>query len=493
MFRITVQQSLVFTSVLALSACTFEFPDTAQVSDPAPLGLAAADIALEDESGGAWAPVPVDTPTSRRPGEASGEVTTSAGTDVLEERQTDRPAEVQHTPAWAAHVQEPAVALVAGSAHVCALSGGGDVSCWGNNDAGQLGYGHTDPVGDDEPVGAQGVVNVGDAVISLAAGGQHTCAILEKGSIRCWGFGGDLALGNGNGKYYTVGDDEVPGEMGDAIIYSNSPFEQLAAGDHHTCMRTQNGTIKCWGNSPEGALGYGYATQTGGWLGNVPMGETASFLVAGADHTCAVVEGGLVRCWGEASSLGYGGMDNIGDNEQPMTVAPLALSAAVTQLAAGDRHTCALTTAGTIHCWGLGLDGVLGYGSCQDVSDATVAGIVNVGGLTVQIAAGQSHTCALLLDGSVRCWGSGISGALGYGNIEDIGDNEAPAVAGAVDLPEPATQLVAGAEFTCALLSSGAVQCWGNGLFGRLGYGHTQSIGDDETPASVQSILPFGI
>ncbi len=89
-------------------------------------------------------------------------------------------------------------------------------------------------------------------------------------------------------------------------------------------------------------------------------------------------------------------------------------------------------------------------------------------------------------------WGEGSAGALGYGNTDDVGDNEVPAVVGAVDLPEPVTQLVAGVEFTCALLASGAVQCWGSGLDGRLGYGHEQNIGDDETPADVKSILPFG-
>lgn len=396
-------------------------------------------------------------------------------------------------PVWPEPDHEPVIALVAGAAHACALTAEGEVTCWGKNDVGQLGYGHTESVGDDEPLGTHGVVDVGDQVVALSAGRQHTCAILQKGSIRCWGYGGDLALGNGNGKYDTVGDDEQPSDMGDAIIYSNSAFAQLAAGDHHTCMRTEAGSIKCWGDSPQGALGYGYSTKTGGWLGNVPIGDSVSFLAAGADHTCAVVDGGMVRCWGEKTSLGYGGSINIGDNEQPSVYEALWLGEPVTQLAAGDRHTCALTASGAVRCWGQGHYGVLGYGSNQSIHTAEAAGLVNLGGLAVQVAAGQAHNCALMLGGAVRCWGDGSSGALGYGNTEDVGDNEAPAVAGVVDLPEAATQVVAGEEFTCALLASGKVQCWGSGLDGRLGYGHSWNIGDDETPAAIEPLVPFGL
>jgi alpha-tubulin suppressor-like RCC1 family protein len=222
------------------------------------------------------------------------------------------------------------------------------------------------------------------------------------------------------------------------------------------------------------------------------MGGTAHALVAGAEHTCAIVDGGLVRCWGEATSLGYGGGDNIGDDEQPSEIDAISLGDAVVQLAAGDRHTCALTAAGAVRCWGLGEDGALGYGTTQSIQNAAAAGIVNLGGLAVQIAAGQTHTCALLLDGTARCWGDGSAGALGYGNTDNVGDDESPAVAGAVQLTEVATQLVAGGEFTCALLASGAVQCWGEGLDGRLGYGHQLNIGDDETPDTMKPILPFG-
>jgi alpha-tubulin suppressor-like RCC1 family protein len=475
MYRTNLVASVVCLTFLSLGACTIEIQPEEQVAQG---GIEAAPVA--STGGGGFGQI-IEIPIEPELGEGEGEETVPEG-GVVE----------TPNPAWTERVEMPAVALAAGAAHVCALAATGEVSCWGRNDVGQLGYGHTESIGDDEPAASHGDVDVGGPVVSIAAGEQHTCAILQKGSIRCWGYGGDLALGNGNGKDYTVGDDEVPGEMKDAIIYSNSPFVQLAAGDHHTCMLTQNGAVKCWGDSPEGALGYGYSTKTGGWLGNVPMGGAAHALVAGAEHTCAIVDSGAIRCWGEATSLGYGGGDNIGDDEQPSELGAISLGDAVVQLAAGDRHTCALTAAGAVRCWGLGEDGALGYGSTQNIQNAAAAGIVNLGGLAVQIAAGQSHTCALLLDGTARCWGEGSAGALGYGNTDDVGDNESPAVAGAIQLSEVATQLVAGGAFTCALLASGTVQCWGEGLDGRLGYGHPWTIGDDETPDTMKPILPFG-
>lgn len=492
MYRAARLAPLVALSLFALGGCTFELAVPDQTASPGEdvaasppelvAGTQPADTPAETP------PVTIDPPAV--PDDAVAEPPVAAEADPVAEEQPvteSAPSLAPGTP------QEPAVALVAGTAHVCALSASGDVSCWGHNDMGQLGYGHTDSIGDDEPAASHGVVDVGGPVVSLSAGRQHTCAILEKGTIRCWGYGGDLALGNGNGHYDTVGDDEVPAHAGDSIVYSNSPFVELAAGDHHTCMRTAAGTVKCWGDSPEGALGYGYATQTGGWLGNVAIGGTAVSVVAGAEHTCVVLQDGMVRCWGEATSIGTGASDNLGDDEQPTTAAPLSLGEAVVQLAAGDRHTCALTASGAVRCWGLGQFGVLGYGSQYDIAMASSAGIVNLGGLAVQVAAGQSHTCALMLDASVRCWGEGASGQLGYGNTNDVGDDEVPAVVGAVELAGPAVQVVAGDAFTCALLTTGNAQCWGSGLDGRLGYGGDWNIGDDETPAAVAPVPPFGI
>lgn len=390
-------------------------------------------------------------------------------------------------------VLEPAVELVAGDAHVCALSASGTVSCWGRNSDGQLGYGHTEAIGDDEYAGADGVVDVGGTVVSLSAGARHTCAIVDDGSVACWGFGGDLALGHGNSHPETIGDDETPSEAGSSIIYGVDAFVQLAAGGRHTCVLYQAGLIKCWGTSDVGALGYGYnQTSTGGWLGMVPTGDSASVVVAGSDHTCAIVGNGAVRCWGKAESIGTGGTENIGDDEFPSGLAPLPIGGVAIGLAAGAQHTCALGIQGDVRCWGNGSDGRLGYGTTADHFNAMEVGPIHLGGMAVQIAAGTNHTCALLLEGNVRCWGAGSDGALGYGNGRSVGDDEAPAIAGDVELSEPAVQVVAGDGFTCALLASGAVSCWGRSDDGQLGRAGVRPIGIDVTPASILPVLPFG-
>jgi alpha-tubulin suppressor-like RCC1 family protein len=160
------------------------------------------------------------------------------------------------------------------------------------------------------------------------------------------------------------------------------------------------------------------------------------------------------------------------------------------RLDSGGGHTCMVFGNGTVHCWGFDNTGQLGYGNTETIGDdetAASAGPVDLGGhRAIAVATGNFHTCALLDDGTVRCWGQGAFGQLGYGNPGSIGDNETPAAAGPVDLGgHKATAITAGAFHTCALLDDGTVRCWGRNNFGQLGYGNTENIGDDETPASV--------
>ncbi len=178
----------------------------------------------------------------------------------------------------------------------------------------------------------------------------------------------------------------------------------------------------------------------------------------------------------------------VGDNETPASQTLLELGGDAVQLSAGRAHTCALLEDQSVRCWGLGSEGALGYASVENVGDDETPaeqGAVEVGGAVIQISAGSDHTRALLDDESVRCWGRGTNGQLGYGNTESIGDNETPgSLATPVDVGGPVRFLDAGASHTCAALMSGALRCWGDGFGDKLGYGDTESIGDNETPAS---------
>src|SRR5207342_3651182 len=137
--------------------------------------------------------------------------------------------------------------------------------------------------------------------------------------------------------------------------------------------------------------------------------------------------------------------------------------------------------------WGDGANGQLGYGNLNSIGDNEIPGSVGpvdigAGRTALAISSGGDHTCALLDTGQVRCWGAGANGRLGYGNVNDIGDNESPATAGPVDLGagRTAVAITAGNAHTCALLDTGQVRCWGNGADGRLGYVFSNAMGDNE-------------
>ena len=159
------------------------------------------------------------------------------------------------------------------------------------------------------------------------------------------------------------------------------------------------------------------------------------------------------------------------------------------QVSVGNDQTCALLESGNVRCWGIGIYGRLGYGNTNSIGDDETpasVGDVNVGAPVAQIATGE-NTCARLTNGNVRCWGRADNG-LGYMNEETIGDNETPASAGDVNIGASVAQVAVGRYHVCAVLTSGALRCWGAGYVGQLGYGNTKFIGDNETPASAGDV-----
>ena len=338
------------------------------------------------------------------------------------------------------------------------------------------------------------------AAAGLDVGTYHACAVLPDASVRCWGYGGDGALGYAN--LDTIGDDEVPAAAGPVDLGAGRTAAALSAGFVHTCALLDNAAVRCWGFGADGRLGYGNTASIGddeapGSVGPVKLGEgrTAKAITTGGAHSCALLDDNRVRCWGSGfnGQLGYGNLLNIGNDETPDTVGPVKLGEGRTARAitAGDSHTCALLDDGAVRCWGFGANGQLGYGNADSIGDNetpdTVAP-VKLGPLrAIALSAGAFHTCALLENGAVRCWGYGGSGRLGYGNSNSIGDDETPDTVAPIDLGPGhiAVAISAGADHTCAVLDDGTVRCWGFGGNGRLGYANKRSIGDNETPGSV--------
>ena len=399
----------------------------------------------------------------------------------------------------------PAGFLDTGAAHTCVVLDHGQVRCWGSGANGALGYASTNDVGDDETPGSVGPVDLGTGrkAVAVAAGNEHTCALLDDGAVRCWGDGADGELGYGNTK--DVGDDEAPASVGPVDLGAGRRAVAISAGASDTCALLDNGRVRCWGRGADGELGYGNTNSIGddetpGSVAPVGLGRKAVAISGGDLHACAILDNGRVRCWGSnaVGQLGYGNTDSIGDDETPGSVAPVGLGRKAIAISAGASHTCAVLDNGKVRCWGSGANGRLGYGNVEAIGDNEDPGSISpvdlgAGRRALGISAGGGHTCALLDGGSVRCWGAGESGQLGYGNRNDIGGDETPGGFGPVDLIRPAVAISTGAADACAALDNGRVRCWGLGAEGQLGYANTDSIGDNETPASVRPVVAGGL
>lgn len=404
------------------------------------------------------------------------------------------------TSAIAGGVTEAGPDVFAGAAHTCILTTSGAVRCWGAAIQGALGYGNLNTIGDDETPASAGDLVLGGAATQLSAGGYISCARLSSGGLRCWGEGlyGQNGYALPSVLDNDAGDNETPASLGDVVV--GGPVRQVSAGGIHVCALLDAGTVRCWGENSAGQLGYLHANNIGdnetpASAGDVNLGGTATQLSVGTYFTCALMSTGNVRCWGIGAQgqLGYANTNTVGDNETPASVGDVNTGGLVQQVAAGKTHTCALLTTGSVRCWGTGAAGQLGYGNTTVIGDneaPAAASDVDVGGIVTQIAVGYDHTCALLNTGAVRCWGDNQFGQLGYGNTINIGDNETPASAGDVPVGGVVRQITAGERHTCASLASGGgLRCWGDNGSGRLGYPGAGAIGDNESPESAGDVV----
>jgi alpha-tubulin suppressor-like RCC1 family protein len=378
-----------------------------------------------------------------------------------------------------------------GDRFTCVVLEGGVVRCWGENYDGQLGYGHPFDLGDSAGQMPTGDVPLGGEATALVSGAtsKHVCAFMTGGGVRCWGNNHAGKLGYGHDK--NVGDN--PGEMPPAEVPVGGEVIQLVAGANHTCALLVSGAVRCWGNNVTGALGYGTLDNLGDKPGdlptpNVPLGGPVAS-IAGDRHTCALMVGGAVRCWGHnfSGQLGYAEISVLGASPSDMPPPDVDVGGTAAQVAVGLEHTCVLLDTGSVRCWGANGAGQLGYGHDEALGrqpgDMPTPDVV-LGGKAVEIALGASHSCALLESGAVKCWGSGEYGQLGLGGKANVGD--APNQMPPQDVPigGKAVRIVAGGDRTCAVLASGALRCWGAAKSGALGYGNQNNLGDnpDELP-----------
>lgn len=244
---------------------------------------------------------------------------------------------------------------------------------------------------------------------------------------------------------------EIEAVLADAV--------QVSAGGGHTCALTIGGGVKCWGKNRYGQLGDGTTTDRTTPVDMVGLSSGASAISAGEDHTCALMSGGGVKCWG------YNLFGRLGDGTATDRTAPVdvvGLSSGVSAISAGRAHTCALTTGGGVKCWGYNAGGQLGDGTTTDRT--TPVDVIGLASGMSAISAGGSHTCALTTGGGIKCWGYNIYRQLGDGT-----STIRTSPVDAIGLISGVVNISAGGSHTCAVLSGGGVKCWGNDDYGQLG------------------------
>lgn len=331
-----------------------------------------------------------------------------------------------------------------GSEHTCVATKSGGIRCWGANFSGQLGDGTN--VSRNSPASVSGLTG---GVSAIAAGSEHTCAVTE-GGVQCWGANASGQLGDGTSASRNT-PVNVPG--------LSEGVSAIAAGNEHTCAVVA-GRVKCWGSNASGQLGDGTFANRNMPVSISGLPDAVTAISAGAVHTCALTSAGAVWCWGGNFSGQLGDTTNVNRNT-PMYAS--GLSRGIADVAAGAEHTCALTTNGTVKCWGANFSGQLGDGT--NINRSVPVNVSGLAGVASDIAAGSEHTCAVVGAG-VKCWGANLSGQLGDGTYTN---RTTPAdVSG---LLAAVIAIAAGSEHTCAFTPDGTIACWGANFAGQLGDG----------------------
>ena len=292
----------------------------------------------------------------------------------------------------------------------------------------------------------------GVAAVAAGPSSLHTCALTSGGGVMCWGsnFSGDLGDGTTTARATPV-----------AVVGLGSGVTSLSVGNTHSCAVLTGGAVKCWGGNTYGQLGDGTTVDRLTPVAVVGLPGPVTRVTAGVNHSCAVTASGSAMCWGDNSA------GQLGDGTMASRLTPAAVSgltSGVTEVAASYRYTCALLASGGVKCWGLNTSGQLGDGTTATrVTAADVTGLTS--GVTA-VAAGEHHACAVMASGGVKCWGANDAGQIGDGTV-----TTRLTATEVMNLAQAASAVSAGEDHTCALAIDGGVQCWGSDAYGTLGAG----------------------
>lgn len=402
----------------------------------------------------------------------------------------------------------------------CAILADGRVKCWGANSTGQLGVGDSIGRGGGGPGEAMGsalpaVSLGGKRAIDIATGRSSTtdgdggvpygfaCALLEGGTVVCWGYAAHGQLGQGSGLPIGLTPESM---VKIPPINLGGTATKISAGDYSVCALLDSGDVKCWGYNALGELGVGDILGRGalpGTMGSalpaVHLDGKAKGISVGSRYACAVLLDGRVQCWGDNAfgQLGINSVERVGADGGTAQVLPSAdLEEPATAVYAGYNSTCARLLSGALKCWGYNGAAGLGLGDYVDRGKGDDAGALRdqpkvdlgPGGGVIDVSLGTWASCALRDDHTAKCWGYNRDGVLGLGDTNQrgygpnqMGENLSP-------LPfKDITSISTSHSCTCAV-TEGRVKCWGNNAFGQLGQGDHLIRGN---APGFQHVLPF--
>jgi alpha-tubulin suppressor-like RCC1 family protein len=355
-------------------------------------------------------------------------------------------------------------------------------------------------------------VSVGITASSIEASGAGYCAILTSGQVDCWGGNGYGQVGDGTSSGpdscygYATPPKPVPCSM--TPVSTGISATSLAHSDSNTCAILTSGAVDCWGYNLLGQLGDGTSSGPDVCAGGLPCGTapgptgiTATSIVGGGVGYCAILTSGAVDCWGQNNygQLGDGTSSGPDDcyypavtsatfSEPPIltycSTTPVATGISATSLASDGSGYCAILPSSAVDCWGLNNIGELGDGTSSGPDTCyipTTQNPIPLSCSTTPVATGISATsiasdgsgyCAILTSSAVDCWGDNNYGQVGDGTSSGPDScNGIPCSTAPDSTGISATSIVTGGYGYCAVLTTGGVDCWGNNQIGQLGNG----------------------